>query len=82
MSLIKGEWESYRDEVMSRDSPDIQKAECRRAFYGGAMSALNKIVERLAGIPGEHVSKIGLKELDKIHIELTQFARDVKEGRA
>ena len=31
-------WESYETEVLPKDAPDVQRVECKRAFYAGAFA--------------------------------------------
>lgn len=44
LSIADG-WKSYRDEVVPKDAGPIQLLECERAFYAGAVVALNASLE-------------------------------------
>ena len=78
--LIAKEWASYREAVMSPDAPEIQVQENRRAFYAGAQGFLGLMMRTLD--PGLEPTDADLRGMDLLARELTEFARDVAEGRA
>jgi len=36
--MIGEEWASYQAEVVPADAPEVQREECKRAFYAGAQA--------------------------------------------
>ena len=73
-------WNSYRLVVMPADAPPIQVSECRRAFYAGALTLLEGILNQLS--PGLESEESDLKMMDEIHRELLAFNESVKAGTA
>lgn len=72
-SVQKG-WEGYRDLVMHPSSPDIQKRECRLAFFAGAAILYESIMERLP--PGkDDVTEDDLRLMMSIAKELEEFTK-------
>ena len=39
------EWQSYEREVIPKGAPAVQREECRRAFYAGAMACFTLVLE-------------------------------------
>jgi hypothetical protein len=78
---IQALWNQYRTEVMPADAGAIQVAECRRAFYAGVESALNRLAAEMSA--GDSLDDPNdERALGEVNRELSDFARDVKEGRA
>jgi hypothetical protein len=78
--IIETLWLSYREQVISPDSPPIQFTECRRAFYAGAkalMVAMSAVLE-----PGQDVTDDDVQTMESIDQELYRFAEMVKAGEA
>lgn len=78
---VQALWNSYRTQVMPADAGLIQTTECRRAFYAGVESALNRLAgEMSAGDsiddPNDH------NAIREVHQELKEFAAAVKTGHA
>jgi hypothetical protein len=78
--LIDTAWRSYAERVIPAGAPDVQRIECRRAFYAGARAYLTAMLKFLD--PGEEPTGADIALLDGVSQELNQFVRDVEEGRA
>lgn len=79
MNTIQQEWESFRDEVIPDDAPNIQIIEMRRAFYAGAQAVLNLQI----AITGPEISEdAGAAIIEGWHDELRIFADQVRKGKA
>lgn len=73
---MEGLWSSYAREVLPADAPEVQRVECRRAFYAGAKAfeyALSEPPDELGGAVAQIAGLID---------ELEAFAGDVREGRS
>ena len=80
LGKIAVEWETYRRGVIPQNAPAIQIQESRRAFYAGAASLLNSIMNMLD--PGTEPTERDLLRMDALHAELVKFNDDVLAGRA
>ena len=79
MNTIAAEWERYAASVLPASAPEIQRIECRRAFYAGAMSTL-AIVE---GLGEDHVSEdAGIAILNGLKDESERFVAQIHAGQA
>ena len=77
MSTIQQEWEDFKAAVMPKDAPPIQRQEMRRAFYAGARTMLSLHLDTCDLSKDEWITN-----MQGWHAECTQFAQDVKAGRA
>lgn len=76
---VREAWESYALSVLPKDAPRVQFTECRRAFYAGAHSTLQRFIE----VGGDEVNEDdGAAHLENLTNECWAFQRDVAEGRA
>ncbi len=81
MKLIADAWREFELNVLTPiNAPEVQRTECRRAFYAGAGGLLTGLVRMLD--PEERPTAEDLKKMDAIQAELTQFQDDLREGRA
>ena len=48
MKTIFEEWHSYERDVVPANAPNVQREECRRAFYAGAMASFTLTLEAVA----------------------------------
>lgn len=79
--LIKGQWNSYLDNVLAPTTPGpVQVQETRRAFYAGAQAMLTVLLEILE--PGAEATDKDIATMEALDAELRGFGVDVKEGRA
>lgn len=78
--LIADGWREFEIDVIPLNAPDIQRTECRRAFYAGAISIFNGLLSELR--PGAEPTDADLKVIDALAAEIKQYADDLKAGRA
>lgn len=72
--FIESAWLLYAKCVLPADAPDIQRRECRMAFYGGAASLLGNLLATLS--PGQDVTDADIEEIASIRTELDQFCAE------
>lgn len=63
VKTIFQEWQSYAREVVPPNAPEVQREECRRAFYAGAMAAFTLTLAACEP-DDEAVCEANLKRLD------------------
>lgn len=80
MKLIAEAWRDFEIQVIPLNAPEIQRTECRRAFYAGAIAMFGGIVNMLE--PGQEATEADLKKMDAIQAEINQYSGDLKAGRA
>ena len=80
MKLIADAWRDFEIQVIPLNAPEVQRTECRRAFYQGALALLSGV----AGIldTDREPTPADLRKMDDIKAELDQFEVDLREGRA
>lgn len=69
--LIEAGWTSYDKLVLSSDAPQIQRDECRIAFFAGAQHLLGSIMGMLD--PGTEPTQKDLERMTQIDSELRAF---------
>ena len=72
-------WRTYSEQAIHPGAPNIQRSECRKAFYGGAVSLYSSIMTMLE--PGAEPTDNDLKMMDDLQAELEQFAAEAAAGR-
>lgn len=72
---IKSMWESYSREVLPEGASDIQRNECRKAFYGGA-GALSVILSGAATVSEPEAMRIA----DNLEAEINAFMEEMRES--
>ncbi len=78
--IIDAAWRSYAEQIIPANAPDVQRQECRRAFYAGAVSTFGGIMAMLD--PGTEPTDADLQKMSALQEELDQYARDLESGRA
>jgi hypothetical protein len=78
--LIAEAWRDFEIQIIPLDAHEIQRTECRRAFYAGALSLFSAVTGRLS--PGEEPTEKDLAMLDDLHVEINEYAADLRAGRA
>ncbi len=78
--ILDTAWRSYAEQVIPIDAPDFQRRECRRAFYAGAQSLFNGILNMLG--PEEEATEAECGKMAMVEAELEQFCNDLKSGDA
>lgn len=74
------EWKSYEAEVLPRDAADVQRIECRRAFYAGAQALFGLVIRGLT--PGPDSTPADEVMMGELLSELEAFKNEVVGGRA
>ena len=80
MKLIADAWRDFEIKVIPLNAPEVQRTECRCAFYAGAAALFLDLFRVLD--PGGEPTAADLKRMDDIKAEIDQFQADLKEGRA
>lgn len=73
MPMIAEAWASYLREVVPTDAPDVQRVECRLAFYAGCQAMYALLVADLPDDEAE--AEMHLRDLNE---ELGVFLREVQ----
>lgn len=73
MPTMFSEWQSYDRDIVPAGAPDIQREECRRAFYAGAWACFCAV---LAATEPEHEDTCE-SNLQAIQDELTGMTKDL-----
>lgn len=77
MNTIKDEWDRFEKSVINPDAPPVQRAEMRRAFYGGATAMLFMMIRN-----AKNSDAAGMALIESWREEVHQFAVEVIGGRA
>lgn len=77
---IDEQWKSYEKRCVPENAHEIQRVECKRAFYGGASVLFTTLTTGLDG--GADATELDVQYIDKLHLELIDFHRAVIEGKA
>lgn len=77
MNELYQRWTTYRDRVVPKDAPSVQKTESRRAYYAGCQAVLELIDHLDDSNPLER-----LRALRSFRAEVEQFRQEVAAGRA
>ena len=62
------------------DASDLQRREMRQAFYSGARSFFDILMQGLG--PGDEPTDGDMNRLKALHAELQRFGQDVQQRRA
>jgi len=77
--LIADAWRDFEIRVIPLDAHEIQRTECRRAFYAGAVSMWSGLLSVLE--PGEEPTAKDMAVMDDLKAEIDQYAKDLQAGR-
>lgn len=72
---IAAGWQGYLDVVMPHDAPQIQRDECRKAYYAGAATLFYALMKMLD--PGEEPTEKDLANMSLIHAELDAYGKSL-----
>lgn len=78
-NLLNNEWDTFREQVLSPDAPEVQLVEMRRAFFGGAAALFGVMMTRLD--PGEEPTEADMAQMQAIDDEIRDFVSRVGSGR-
>lgn len=70
-------WDGYARNVLPKDASDVQRTECRRAFYAGGIALFYKILASLG--PGEEPTDADMAMLDAIKAEFEAYGEEIAE---
>lgn len=70
---IETMWQAYRKIVVAPDAPAMQIVETQRAFFAGAATLFEMIMNVLD--PGSEPTAGDLLNMDKIHAEIKAFGK-------
>lgn len=71
-SSLAAAWRAYEEMVVHPQAPDIQREECKLAFYAGAATLFYSIMIGLD--PGTEPTDADMARMDAINKEVEQFA--------
>jgi hypothetical protein len=74
-TMIGESWASYLAEVVPATAPEVQREECKRAFYAGAQ-AMFQAVMQTADLPDDDASEARLVAIER---EMQDFLRLFKK---
>lgn len=78
---IQALWNNFATQVLPPNASDVQRKEMRRAFYAGVECTLNRLGSEMS--PGDSCDDPSDEQVIKeVHKELSQFAADIKAGKA
>lgn len=72
---ISAAWETYRDGVLPKNSPQVQIDECRKAFYAGAFS--HHCIATSIGEPGISEDR-GVEILTAVDAEIREYVQSIQ----
>lgn len=76
--VVQGGWLAYEFLTGIRNMSEVQRRECRRAFFSGAQHLFASILTILE--PGAEPTQADLGRMDKINAELEEFMEELKRG--
>jgi hypothetical protein len=76
---INRAWRAYAERVIPLAASDVQRRECRRAFFAGANALFGHLMTMFD--PGEEATDADLARMAAIDAELKQFLHDLLGGR-
>lgn len=74
------QWDSFARAVLPVGTSPLQRQEMRRAFYAGAEGIMDAMAKAMG--PSDTVTPEELETVAELHLELREFAKLVKAGRA
>lgn len=69
MKIIEPEWKSYERDVLTTTASDVQRSECRLAFYAGAAAVFGRLIDSV-GDDDEEPTSEEVNVVKAIHDEL------------
>lgn len=75
--IVEGGWRAY--EILTlKDASEIQRSECRKAYFFGAEHVFMSMMGMLDSGPGTEPTELELERMDKLHAEITRFVDEIK----
>jgi hypothetical protein len=78
--MITEAWEDYAAKVLPPGAPEVQRTECRRAFWAGAAACFFGVLRRLDG--GTEPTESDLRFMDEVKTEFDAYAAECKAQAA
>ena len=78
--IIGEGWRSYAEDVLHPSAPDIQRKECRNAFYAGAAFLYGTIIKLTENAEAEPVDS-EVEAINIIEFELAEYPLKVLKGK-
>lgn len=75
---IKGGWESLSEAIFTANSSNVQISEMKKAFYAGAATAINVMIEISAH---EVCEDEGAEIFESLRQEILTFKEQLKNGK-
>lgn len=75
MKHIEGGWQSYLKTCIPEDAPEVQRRECRQAFFAGAAVLFQSIMVTLD--PGTEPTDKDMERMSHIQAELDAFGQEL-----
>jgi hypothetical protein len=72
---IEEQWNEFRRSVLSKDAPQIQIDEMRKAFFAGVVALFGHVLGNLS--EGNDVKEQDLQMMASIHEELEEFRDEI-----
>ncbi|HYF00311.1 MAG TPA: hypothetical protein VEJ18_15420 [Planctomycetota bacterium] len=74
--MIAEEWKKFEAAVIPPGAPEVQRVECRRAFWAGAAACFYGVLRGMS--PGEQPTEGDLKFMDEVDAEFKAYAEECK----
>ncbi len=74
--IIEGGWKAYELLTGLKDASEVQRTECRKAYFFGAQHLFASIMGFLE--PGTEPTELDLERMDKLDQELRRFVEEIK----
>lgn len=71
MKTIRKLHAEWAEKILPKDAPQVQKQECERAFYSGALSVFLLQMTEVAALPDDKAEE----QMSAIHKELEDYFR-------
>jgi hypothetical protein len=73
--IIEGGWKGYELLVGLKDAPEVQRIECRKAFFFGAQHLFASVLGMLDS--GAKTTNQDLERMTKLDAELKKFIQEI-----
>jgi hypothetical protein len=73
--IVEGGWKAYELLVL-KDTSELQRSECRKAFFFGAQHLLGSMLGFMD--PGEEPTESDMERMKKLEAELSRFVKEMQ----
>lgn len=74
--IIEGGWKAYELVSGLKNASEVQRNECRKAFFLGAQHLFSSIIGMLS--PDNEPTESDMQRMDKLDAELRKFLKELK----